>query len=334
MTDKKFLEYIQSQGLYNFRDKEQYMQDHMIYMLSRTQAMFTWRGLPDTIPEKYLEQYLQINGFACIGKDEKGDLYAFWGGLGGEPDAYYNPTICTVANPYLNLNKMYKIGEDCVIIRNDPFYYGLSNLFRKYGSQLAENDLSLWLASIWTRIQAVLSAHDNNTEKAAEKYLDDVYNGVIGTIGENEFLDMDLNVNQVTGSGKTSVIGDLIEYEQYIKASEYNEIGLNANYNMKREALNSAESSINDDILFPLVDVMLKMRQEGAKQVNEMFGTDISVELNSSWEDNKKEENAEIEALNPDSETPENNDKKQDENADNDQSNKEKEEKKDDDVAE
>lgn len=91
------------------------------------------------------------------------------------------------------------------------------------------------------------------------------------------------------------MIGDLIEQEQYLKASWYNELGLNANYNMKREALNSAESTINNDILFPLVDEMLKQRQMACEQINALFGTDISVELNSSWEDNKKEEQAEIE---------------------------------------
>ena len=63
---------------------------------------------------------------------------------------------------------------------------------------------------------------------------------------------------------------------------------------MKREALNSAESTINNDILFPLVDEMLKQRQLACEQINALFGTDISVELDSSWEDNKKEEQAEI----------------------------------------
>lgn len=314
MTDKKFLEYIQSQGLYNFRDKENYMHDHILYMLTRTQAMFKWNNLPDTIPEKYLEQYIQINGFACIAKADDGNLYTFWGGLGGEPDAYYNPTICTVANPYLRLSKTYKIDEDCVIIRNDPFYMGLIPLLKKYGSQLAENDLSMWMSSINTRIQAILSACDDDTKKAAEKYIDDVYNGKLSVIGKNPFLDEDLKADNITGSSKTSTLGDLIEYHQYLKASEYNELGLNANYNMKREALNSAESSINDDILFPLVDVLLKMRQEGAEKVNEMFGTDISVELASSWEDNKEEEEAEIEALNPESdETPENKEEEKEE---------------------
>lgn len=312
MTDKKFLEYLKSQGLYNFRDKQTYMWDHIQYMLTRTQSMFKWSGLPDTIPENHLELYIQMYGFACIAKADDGNLYAFWGGLGGEPDVYYDPTICTVANPYLRLSKTYKINKDCVIIRNDPFYKGIVPMLQRYGSQLAENDLSMWMASVNTRVQAILSACDDDTKKAAEKYIDDIYDGKLSVIGKNPFMDDDLKTDPINGSSKTSVLGDLIELHQYLKASEYNELGLNANYNMKREALNSAESSINDDILFPLVDIMLRFRKEGAEAVNKMFGTDISVELNSSWKDNKREEEAEIKALNPESdETPENTEEKE-----------------------
>jgi hypothetical protein len=69
-----------------------------------------------------------------------------------------------------------------------------------------------------------------------------------------------------------------------LKASWYNEIGLNANYNMKREKLSTTESQMNNDALLPLVDQMLRSRQEAAEQINEMFGTDIHVEFASSWE--------------------------------------------------
>lgn len=304
MNDKKYLEYIKSQSLYDFRDKKNVIFDHTIYMLTRTMSMFKWSGLPDTIPECFLEMYIQVNGFTCIAKDRTNDkLYAFFGGLGGVPDAYYQPTECIVANPYLKLNESYKIGEDCIIIRNDPFMHGLIPLFNKYASQLTENELSLNMASINTRIQQAISAGDDRAKESAELFLKKLVEGDVAVLADNAFFDSGtiktLPFSNTTSSG---VIGDLIEYEQYLKASWFNELGLNANYNMKREALNSAESSINDDILFPLVDEMLKLRQDGASKVNDMFGTDISVELSSSWRDNKIEEEKTIEFINDDSE--------------------------------
>lgn len=292
MNEKKYLEYIQSQDLYNFKDKKNNIFNHTIYMLMRTGSMFKWSGLPETIPECFLELYLQVNGFACIAKDPDNDkLYAFFGGLGGAPDPYYQPTICTVANPALNLSKNYKIDEDCIIVKNDKFYHGLIPLFNKYASMLAENELSLNMASINTRIQQAISAGDDRAKESAELFLKKLIEGDIAVLADNAFLDSDtIKTLPFSNTSSSGVIGDLIEYEQYLKASWYNELGLNANYNMKREALNTAESTINNDILFPLVDEMLKMRKHGAEKVNEMFETDISVELNSSWSDNKEEE--------------------------------------------
>ena len=66
---------------------------------------------------------------------------------------------------------------------------------------------------------------------------------------------------------------------------------------MKRESLNSEESQLNSDSLLPLMDNMLSCRQEGAQRVNNMFGTDITVEFNSAWQDNIEEIQLEQEKL-------------------------------------
>lgn len=266
--------------LYDVRKKKKCVRDYIMYMLCRTQKMFEYKGLPDTIPKRMLESYLQINGFACI-SEHNGKLYAYWGGLGGEPDEYYQPTVCVVSNPYQKLSKTFKIGEDCVIVRGDSYYLGLIPLFTKYATAMNENDISFSMASVITRMQALLSAPDDNTRESAKKYLDDLVAGEFGVVASNEFLD-GIKVQPMVSSQRTFT--DLIEYQQYLKASWYNEIGLNANYNMKREKLSTTESQMNSDALLPLVDDMLEQRKLGVEAINKMFGTDISVEFSSSWE--------------------------------------------------
>ena len=61
---------------------------------------------------------------------------------------------------------------------------------------------------------------------------------------------------------------------------------------MKRESINSNESQLNDDMLHPLIDDMLREREEGIKRVNEFFGLDIKVSFDSAWLENEKEEQA------------------------------------------
>lgn len=267
-------------NLYDFNDKERCQRNYIMYMLNRTQRLFEYKGLPDTIPQRMLEFMLQTNGFACFAK-HNGKLYAFYGGLGGEPDEYYRPTTCVVSNPALKFSDTFKIHENCVIVRNDSFLYGLIPLFSRYATAMVENDISFRMASINSRIEMLLSAPDDATKKAAEKFLEDLCDGKLGVIAENAFLD-GIKAQEVGRTMRTFT--DLIEYQQYLKASWFNEIGLNANYNMKREKLSTTESQMNNDALLPLVEDMLENRRQCIEEVNEMFGTEISVDFASSWE--------------------------------------------------
>ena len=282
-------------GLYDFKDKDRAVQSHVLYMLNRTQSMFKWSGLPDSIPQRMMELYLQINGYVGV-TDINGILYAMRGGLGGEPDAYYMPTIFTIANPALDVSRNLKINEECIIIPNDACYIGLMPMFTRYATGMMETELSINIAAINSRIIDLITAPDDRTKASAEKYLSDVVNGEVGVIASNEFFE-GLKATPYGGtSGKTHVT-DLIELEQYYKASWFNELGLNANYNMKREALSTAESQLNDDALLPLIDNMLECRKLGAEKINNLYGTSISVELASSWEDNAEEIELEHEAM-------------------------------------
>lgn len=284
---------VSGQSEYDFSDKSRCINQHISYMLNRTNSMFKYDGLPDTIPERSLELYLQTNGNVCFYKYND-NLYVFTGGLGGEPDPYYMPTIYTIANPALKLSVNAKIGVDCVVVPNDSLYVGLLPLFSRYASGMTETELSIRLATINSRIIDIISAPDDRTRTSAEKYLEDVVSGKLGVIAENAFLD-GIKAQPYGTTGNSNILTNLIELEQYFKASWFNELGLNANYNMKRESINSAESQLNNDALLPLVDDMLSCRERGIKQVNEMFGTEISVSLSSAWEMKEQELEQELE---------------------------------------
>lgn len=272
---------------YDFANKEKCINQYVLYMLDRTQSMFKWSGLPDSIPSRILELFLQINGNVCFYKRD-GNLYVFTGGFGGKPDVYYRPTLYTVANPGLGFSANLVIDKDCIVMPNDSLFVGMLPMFNRYAAILAETELSLQMAVINSRVVNLLSAGDDRTKASAEKYLEDIKNGKIGVIAENSFLD-GIKAQPYSQSANSNYLTNLIEVIQYNKASWFNEIGLNANYNMKRESINSGESQLNNDALLPLIDDMLKCRENAVKKVNDMFGTNISVSLDSSWEDNEQE---------------------------------------------
>ena len=262
------------------KEKDRNTRNQVMYMLDRSLLMFEYHGLPDSIPAIELERLLQSNGFAGI-TEVQGELYAFYGGLGGEQDVYGRPTTMVISNPALNYNETLTIDEDVILMRNDSMMLGLIPTFAKYCSLLNENEITMALASISQRVNNLISVADDNTASSADKYLKQLEDGKLGYIFESKLFDS-LQTNPMNSAGGS--ISDLIELQQYLKASMYNEIGLNANYNMKRERLNSAEVEMNSDNLYPLVDNMLEHRRIALEQINEKYGTEISVEFNSSWD--------------------------------------------------
>ena len=282
-------------------DKGMLYSSYVRYFLARLQSMFIYENLPETIPQKWLENLLMVNGSCVIIQNGDKGLIATRCGIGGEPDVYYIPTQCIVTNPFAetSTNKTYTRDIDCVLIVNDTYAQGMLPLLNKYCTMLAENDITLNISGIMSRASIILSACDDNTKESARLFIKKLFEGDMDIIGESPFLagnqDHALTVNQLTKSNDT--ITNLIEYHQYLKASLYNELGLQANYNMKRESINSGESQLNDDMLHPLIDNMLKERKEGVDRVNKMFGTNISVRFNSAWALNEKEQEAEIKTI-------------------------------------
>lgn len=267
--------------LYDYLEKKRNIGIENEITYNKTMAMFKYHNLPDSLPCYELENLLQKNGFACVAKVES-ELYAFDGGLGGEPDVYYRPTICTVANPALNLSKDFVINKDCVIVKNDSNMVGLSHTISKYNTLITENEITILIALINSRMSVIFSGSDSATKTSAEQYLSMIKQGKLGVISDNAFLES-LSINMGNNT-RNNVFEDLIRLNMYLKASLNNSIGLNSNTALKKERLITAEIDVNNTSLYPLIDDMLECRRIGVEKINELFGTEITVELNSSWD--------------------------------------------------
>lgn len=273
---------VSSQDLSLDKLSEYYIKDTLI----RTQKMFKYNNLPKTIPKEQLELLLQRNGYAVITKVDD-ELYAFYGGLGGEPNAYYLPTIATVANPALKFSKSMVIDKECVVIKNDVMFMGLMPLIESTSYLLAQADISFKYALINGRMKAIVTAPNDETKASLDEMFRQIEKGSSLKVVVDDDLMNELKVSPY-GSNDNGI--DIIELKQYIIGSFYQKLGIQSNFNMKREALNSAESALNDDILYPLIDEMLEERQKGVEKINELYGTNISVELSSIWKQLRDQE--------------------------------------------
>ena len=274
------------------KNKDKSVNGYIRKMLAITQAMFVYKGLPETLPQNNLENLLQTNGNVFV-TEVDGKMYAFTGGLGGVPNAYNEATEYIVSNPYLQLNKSYKIDVEGVLIKNDSGANSLLPIFGKYGVLCSDTLLSLNTCSVLSRITMLISASDDKTKQSADDFVNKIMQGDFSVIGENAFF-KGVNLQSIS-TQSANQITQLIELLQYFKASAFNEIGLNANYNLKRERLNTSEVQMNVDSLNPYVDNMLQERKKAVEKINAMFGTEISVDLASSWAIRKEENKTETE---------------------------------------
>lgn len=285
-------------------DKNAIFRSLCLDMLSRTLEMFEYNGLPDTLSARSMEIEMQTRGFCVIAEIEKplhGDagLYCFrYASPSGQLNSELLPTRMVVNDVWTNFNKELIIGEDCIVIPNDILWRGLGGLFSLHGGQLTDAHTTMRLQLYNARTNKILSATDDKVVEEAKQILKDIKDGKWGVIGDSvELMGMMKALSSIDfTSPHSGSIKDTMEVIQYYYAQWFIAVGLNDNFNMKREALNGSETESNANVLFTLPLMMLKQRKEGLKRLNEKYGLNVSVKFGSTWETAYKKY---LQSLNP-----------------------------------
>lgn len=275
---KKDIDYKYAKSF--LKDKDRYVHTFVDNYLDKLQSAFVYDGLPDTIPGEELERLLLETG-QCFITRVNGELYALSGSPGGEGDEYNRPTLYTVANAYLNLSETYRIGEDGVLFKNDYKCMGILPIILKASAKMCDLEISVNTMAVLHRVSYLISAPDDKTRASAELFIQKILDGDFSIIAENQFFDGVKLQAPPTGNG--TFITQYVELMQYEKATLLNELGLNANFNMKRERLNDGEVALNIDAILPFIDNMFRERQKAVEAINAMFGTSITVDMGSAW---------------------------------------------------
>lgn len=279
--------------------------------LKKLLTMFKYTKIPKTISQRTIELFI-LDGYAKVFR-YNGEWYCGVGSMSGVLTSDYLPLSSTLTNTYLNYSKTLenvtmlnkdKINESnienyCFIIPNDDLFFGVNSALSHYARLQTECDLTIKMILYNMRIPVIAVANDDTTKNAFDNYMEDIKNGnMASALNGTKLFDALKNIpynNQHLG-----MLKEVIECKQYLKASFENQIGLNANYNMKRESLNNDEIALNDDNLLPNVDEMKRNRENGFDIINEvserLFKEKVfEFDLFSSWKNRKKEIDLEFE---------------------------------------
>jgi hypothetical protein len=257
----------------------------MLY--SKIENIFEYEGLPEEINERALKLGLFLFGklvFYKIGDKYLVQNFSYTDKL----DWYYVPKNGRVVNPWLPIghqNWEFEVDKECVIWNSTPDIYTfrnhsvVSDLVFKTATQLSENDMSYYCIQRNHRLIAIITAQDDKQKAEANRILEHMYNADPEMVMKEDLVNR-IQVNPIAMNATRSPLTELIEFHQFILANFYHAFGINSNYNLKREQLNSNEITVNEDVMRLNIEDMLQSRQKGIEKINEIYGLNIRVSLN------------------------------------------------------
>ena len=234
--------------------------------------MFEWRGLPDTINEKHVESFLFDHGKAiffrdrdmahmCLQADNGEGLNVYgeplgWWATGSNYHAYYD-------------------ADECVIISNNKL-------------RIATNDITTLYANKLTEIERTA---DVNVKSCKTPYIfacDDkdvlTFKQIFAKINGNEpaiFADRGLNLDslRVFQTGVKFLGNELQDYKHTVENELLTFLGVNNVSVDKKERLITQEAESNDQLIKSFCDIQLEARERACREINNMFGLNVSVGL-------------------------------------------------------
>ena len=222
---------------------------------------------------------------------EKKEIYFLDAHVGGKNDVSYRPTEIICDNPILGCIRR-ESNKDAVMVYLTPFDNipmqnpirtgGLYTLIAMTSALLADNISSINNAQINGRLQAIYTSEDSGEALAAEAILKDLYNGKPYRVIKSEMLKK-FEAFPLSNTNVAQILMELVEVHQYLLAQFWNSIGIDANFNMKRERLNTAEVEANSTSIKVPIQTMLKTVNMGLEKANEIFSTNFHAILNPEF---------------------------------------------------
>nr|DAP17730.1 MAG TPA: upper collar protein [Caudoviricetes sp.] len=242
-------------------------------------SLFKWNNLPNGINEKWIERYLFSEGSCVFYKDPIIGFMVAKIGNTGALNYYDEPTtIRPYATNYLYENKntddQLMNGEDCVIIRNNADCIPTFPMIQLYSADLTNIKRTIDTNIEGQKMPIIIKCTDKQKLSLKQAIKQKQDNEPV-IYGDKNLNTEDINVLKTD----TPIVFDKLQVQ---KTNVLNEcltfLGINNANTDKRERLVTNEVDSNNEMIQINSDVMLETRKQACKEINDMFGLNISVE--------------------------------------------------------
>lgn len=241
-------------------------------------SMFEWKNLPSSIDERFLELTLFSDGMAVFFKDDVLDYLCLQCMIGGNLDVYRVPKYrkAYATNGYNN-----SLSEnDSVIIFNNMLRTNSMLDIQMFSQRLANLDRAIDVNANAQKTPVLIQCDENQRLTMRNLYMQ--YDGNEPFI----FGDKSLNTNglKVLKTDAPYVADKLYQ----LKIQYWNEaltyLGISNSNIQKKERMIQDEVQINQGGVIANRYPRLEARRQACKKINEMFGTNISVDYREDYQ--------------------------------------------------
>lgn len=252
-----------------------YFRTHFHILGSVARNLFYYDGYQNDDLFREIEKRLFYYGRAGIVK-KGGDLIAV-NAEGNTPGIYGRPEKFTF-NFYGGIQDKAEMPFEREIGRGGVFAYNTFDGFptaitvEHYAMMLAHTDASITMELVNGRVMDVFTATDNRSTEAAAAYTKKIYDGDYSFIQDKS---ENLTIDRANAS-RSSRLRELLETKEKLLHDIYAIFGINR-VAEKRERLITDEAQGSGAMLLLNLTDMLKMREKMCEDINNVFGTSISV---------------------------------------------------------
>lgn len=260
-------------------------------------------NLPKEINEKFFLYHVLLDG-RILFFEKAGKYHVMWFSGKGERDEYYIQKDFLIVNPWATeTNGDYTEKTACIVYSDINAYIenadvGLYDFVNDYSEIINSIDASIRALAKNSKVIAFLTGSTNSFVNSAKQMINTLLNSdnCIGVMEES--LVDSIKVNPISEKMDYK-FSELIKARQYYISDFYQKLGISANMNMKAERLTDNESQLIDSVSDIDFEHILDNLNFSIAKVNELFGLNISFELNekkevvNNYDDEEGEENEE-----------------------------------------
>lgn len=286
MTERKRIE-EQIRNLYNVEDVTSGYDYWFWKLLNICLDIFKYDNLPSSLPAREIESNLILTGH-CFIFPYKTNLVTAVTSIYGY-DKYYNPTDATYAQVVMGSRSNIKI-NDYAIIYNNSLKDNILNVhadsslvtfIQRYACLLADIESTIDIYMINMRMVSMPTATNDQSVSALRKFLNKIRLGQREVIADTPIIESFRNT-QIASNNTSDTLTDLLQCRDKILEMFYRDIGVRFRNN-KRGNMTVEEVESDTQVLLISLDDMLEERKRGIEDVNNKYGTNISVYINERF---------------------------------------------------